>query len=244
MRRDRGAALFLASVTSVDEARLCAGLGADIIDCKDPARGALGALPVETVAAVRAALPRSIPVSATIGDLACEPETVCGAVETMTASGADVIKIGLFPGGEPRRALAALGRLEPARGRLVGVLLADLAPDLDLIADMAEAGFQGVMLDTAGKMSAALPDLVTPPQLRDFVARAHAAGLAAGVAGALRVAHIPALIAIGPDVLGFRGALCRAGRRQEALEAEAVACVRRAIPVRSASHAQLEACAT
>ena len=243
MRRD-GRPLFLASVTLVDEARLCAAHGADIVDCKDPARGALGALPVETVAAVRAALPRAIPVSATICDLACEPETLCRAVEAMAAAGVDFVKIGLFPGGDARRAIAALGRKAAGATRFVGVLLADLDPDLHLIEDMAEAGFSAVMLDTAGKMGASLPDLMTTAALSAFVARAHDAGLAAGLAGALRVHHIPALIALGPDVLGFRGALCRGGRRQDTVEAEAVTRVRRAIPAGSASPVQRGACAT
>jgi uncharacterized protein (UPF0264 family) len=70
------------------------------------------------------------------------------------------------------------------------------------------------------------------------------AGLAAGLAGALRVEHIPALVALGPDVLGFRGALCRHGRRQAAIDAEAVIGVRRAIPARLAStgSARYESC--
>jgi uncharacterized protein (UPF0264 family) len=230
MGRDGGPTLFLASVTSVDEARLCAAHGADLIDCKNPARGALGALPVGTVAAVRAGLPASIPVSATVGDLAGEPETLCSAVADMAASGADIIKIGFFPGGEPHRSIAALGGLALGRARLVGVLLADLAPDMELIEDMADAGFMGVMLDTAGKTGASLPDLMTALELRAFLADAHAARLTAGLAGALRVEHIPGLVALHPDVLGFRGALCRAGDRRHAIDAAAVARVRRAIP--------------
>jgi uncharacterized protein (UPF0264 family) len=242
MRRDAGPA-FLASVTSVEEAQLCAALGADVIDCKDPARGALGALPVETVAAVRACLPRSIPVSATLGDLACEPEAVCRAVTAMVASGADFIKIGLFPRGDARACLAALGRLRLARTCLVGVLLTDLAPDMSLVDDMAAAGFGGVMLDTAGKTGASLPDLTAAPALRDFVVAAHSAGLMAGLAGALRASHIPALVALRPDVLGFRSALCHQGRREAAIEAEAVVRVRCAI-VRLPSMGHLEACPT
>lgn len=235
MGRDGGPTLFLASVTSVEEARLCAAEGADLVDCKDPTRGALGALPVATVAAVRACLPASIPVSATVGNLACEPETLCSAVADMAASGADIIKIGFFPGGEPRRAIAALGGLALGRVRLVGMLLADLAPDFELIGKMAEAGFMGVMLDTARKTGASLPDLMTALALRAFLADAHAAGLVAGLAGALRVEHIPALVALRPDVLGFRGALCRAGGRRNAIDAKAVARVRCAIPAPPAS---------
>ena len=67
---------FLASVTTVAEAELAARCGADIIDCKDPAQGALGALPVRTVTAIRRGVPPSLPVSATIGDLASDPQQI------------------------------------------------------------------------------------------------------------------------------------------------------------------------
>ena len=49
---------FLASVSSVEEARLVRSLGADVIDLKDPARGALGALDEDSVRAI-ASLPDS-----------------------------------------------------------------------------------------------------------------------------------------------------------------------------------------
>ena len=42
---------LLASVKDTDEAEIALSGGADIIDFKDPAHGALGALPVEVIAA-------------------------------------------------------------------------------------------------------------------------------------------------------------------------------------------------
>ncbi len=52
---------LLASVTDVEEARLGAAGGADIIDLKNPAAGALGALAPETLRAVRTAPPPRTP---------------------------------------------------------------------------------------------------------------------------------------------------------------------------------------
>ena len=49
MENVRRTARLLASVTNETEALLCAHLGADIIDAKNPAAGALGALPHATV---------------------------------------------------------------------------------------------------------------------------------------------------------------------------------------------------
>ena len=55
MENARRTARLLASVTNETEALLCAHLAADIIDAKNPAAGALGALPHATVKAIRAA---------------------------------------------------------------------------------------------------------------------------------------------------------------------------------------------
>lgn len=221
---------FLASVTSKNEARLAAAAGADVIDCKDPTEGALGALGVDGVAAVRRVVPPNIPVSATIGDLLPDPEPVADAVRRMAATGVDLVKIGIFPGGDARRTITHLGQLALGRTGLVAVLLADRDPDFSLIDGLAEAGFSGVMLDTAGKTGGSLPDVCKVARLREFMAAARKVRLFSGLAGALRVSHIPTLLALKPDVLGFRGALCRAGIREGMIDEEAIRAVRQAIP--------------
>ncbi len=218
---------FLASVTSVAEAKTAVAAGAEIIDCKDPSRGALGALDHETVRAVVEAIAGKVPVSATIGDLAPAPRPLCTAATAMAATGVDLVKIGFFAGGDPEESIAALGRLRLGRSRLVGLLLADRAPDFNLIAAMAAAGFAGVMLDTADKDGRALPDVMDNASLARFVAAARAAGLFVGLAGALRRQHIPAVAALMPDVIGFRGALCAGSVREASLEEEAVRAIAR-----------------
>jgi uncharacterized protein (UPF0264 family) len=229
MTAPRRCTRFLASVRSEREALLAAAGGADIIDCKEPSDGALGALPVAVIAAVRNFVPRHIPVSATIGDVPSDAELVCGRVAALAATGIEYVKIGVFPGGDPYRVAAALGQLDLKRVRLVAVLLADRAPDFDLIDAFAAAGFAGVMLDTAGKDGRSLLDHQSPSALGAFVSRVQAAGCFAGLAGSLRSRDIPTLLAHHPDVLGFRGALCRNGSRAMALDATAIAAVREAI---------------
>lgn len=230
---------LLASVTSEAEARLAAREGADVIDCKDPAAGALGALPCAVVARIRQAVPAHVPVSATIGDRPAEPEPVAEAARLMAASGCDIVKIGLFPGGDARATVAHLGRHLAPQASLVAVLMADAPLDLSLLPALGEAGFAGVMLDTASKDGRTLLDHRGPDALCAFVAAARSAGLFAGLAGSLRLAQIPELLALEPDVLGFRGALCRASDRRGALDAAALAAVRRAIPRASGGHAPI-----
>lgn len=236
---------FLASVMSVAEALTAVAAGAEIIDCKNPAAGALGALPVQTVCAIVEAIAGRVPVSATIGDLAPKPEILCPAATAMAATGVDLIKIGFFDGGDAGASIEALGRLDLGRSGLVGLLLADRAPDFNLVPAMAAAGFAGVMLDTATKDGRALPDVMQPIEIASFVASAHSAGLFVGLAGALRREHIPAIAALTPDVMGFRGALCAGTVREGSLEEEAVRAVARDLSALarrpSASYAILEA---
>lgn len=220
---------MLASVTSLEEAELVAAGGADIIDCKDPARGALGALPLAEVAAIRARLPEAV-ISATIGDLPADPALLVGSARAMAATGVDYVKVGIFPGGDADAAVRELGQAAPflmgerrAGPRLVGVLLADREPEFSLIEAMAEAGFAAVMLDTASKDGRCLLDVMDTGALRAFVRLAHLDGLAAGLAGSLRVTHIARLKALGPDILGFRGALCQGGTRTARIKAEHIA---------------------
>jgi uncharacterized protein (UPF0264 family) len=113
---------------------------------------------------------------------------------------------------------------------LVGVLFADQSPDFALIQTMAGAGFSGVLLDTAEKKAGSLPDVMSAMTLRMFVALAHHFGLFAGLAGSLRLAHVPSLLEAGADVIGFRGALCAKGIRQNGLDAAALRAIRDAIP--------------
>jgi uncharacterized protein (UPF0264 family) len=78
----------------------------------------------------------------------------------------------------------------------------------------AEAGADGVLLDTAAKGVSLLVRLAVP-ELEGFVAAAHARGLLVALAGSLALEDLPRIAALGADVAGVRGAACdgdRAGR--------------------------------
>lgn len=233
---------FLASVTSLDETVVAMAAGADLIDCKDPASGALGALPPAVVREIASSLAHSMSharLSATVGDLPADGAAWTAAAQTMAAAGADYVKIGVFPGGNARAAIADVGGAKLGAARLVGVLLADRGVDLTLVAAMADAGFAGVMLDTAEKSGRALTDVLPLSAIAQFLDAARAAGLFAGLAGSLAVEHIRPLAALGPDVLGFRGALCTGRQRTAALDPERVHAVWDALRTAEAERAAL-----
>jgi FolB domain-containing protein len=229
--------LFLASVSGSDEAEIALAHGADIIDMKDPANGALAALPPEVVQAAVASIGGRRPVSAVAGDCSMEPDVLRGAVEATAATGVDYVKVGLFPGKRREDCIRTLSA--PARTtKIVGVMFADDGADDALVPLMAACGFAGTMLDTAGKAAGRLLQHLDITALKDFIAVCRAHGVMAGLAGSLELPDIPRLLLLEPDYLGFRRALCAGQDRTAKIAPEAVGIVRGLIPLdpRSAAH--------
>ena len=227
---------MLASVRDLDEARIVFDAGVDLIDLKQPADGALGALPPEVISEVVGFVAGRTLTSATAGNIEPDAEALQAAMQSIAAAGVDYVKAGLFPaawqqGGRDYAAVrACLGGLIPLNGvRRIAVMFADLAPPLDLVDAVAEAGFDGIMVDTALKTGHSLPDVATDDWLAAFVGGARARGLLCGLAGSLREGHIAPLARLAPDYLGFRGALCAGQARAHALGADAVRRLRGAV---------------
>jgi (5-formylfuran-3-yl)methyl phosphate synthase len=225
---------FLASVRSAEEAATALAGGADIIDAKDPISGALGRVAPAVLAAILEEVRGRCPVSATIGDMELAPLAVRGAVQEMAACSVDIVKVGIFD-GDVAGTFSALAPLAARGVRLVAVAFADRNHDVaPLVARCAEAGFYGIMLDTAEKSAGPVTAHASLPELVSFTMAARRAGLFTGLAGSLRLADMPALAAVGADYLGFRSALT-VGRRVEALDLEAVRAIRSAIDQLSAA---------
>jgi (5-formylfuran-3-yl)methyl phosphate synthase len=221
--------LMLASVTDAAEAGVALIEGADIIDLKDPSQAPLGALDPATVRAVVAAVARRRPVSAVTGNLHMQPAPILAAAEKLVEADVDYIKIGFFPGGGAKAVIDAL-RPVAAKVNLIAVIFADLPHDFSLLQRLAAAGFKGAMLDTATKSGARLLDYVDIAGLRTFVDLCHDAKLMAGLAGSLEPPDITRLLPLGPNVLGFRGALCAGHKRTQRIDAAQVKLVRDLIP--------------
>jgi dihydroneopterin aldolase len=221
--------LFLASVRNREEAETALGAGADIIDLKEPGNGALGALDPGMIEACVARVAGRAPVSATVGDLPMQAEIIRDAVRDTASLGVDYVKLGLFPEGDARSCLDPLER-EARTIPLILVVFADAWPAFDAVAEAARIGAHGIMLDTRGKGSGSLLDHLSIEALAGFIIAAKAGGLNVGVAGSLRAAQVPLLLPLLPDLIGFRGALCRHGAREAGLNADSCASIRALIP--------------
>ncbi|MCJ2073575.1 (5-formylfuran-3-yl)methyl phosphate synthase [Methylobacterium sp. J-030] len=192
---------LLVSVRDPAEAEAARLAGADLIDAKDPERGALGALCPDAVREIVARV-ASEAVTSAVADPAP------GSIAAMASTGVDWVKCGLD--ADRRCEPAAFADLAAAAPkRLIAVLFAEDGPAASLIPALALAGFAGAMIDTAAKHGARLTDLAAPADLAAFTRACRAHGLMSGLAGSLRVIDIAPLAEHGPDYLGFRGGLCR-----------------------------------
>lgn len=223
---------MLASVNSVEEALLVLSANVDIIDLKQPALGALGALKTDLVKAIVTEINGRCPVSATVGDLPMQPEIVYQAVTAMAETGVDYIKIGFFPGGDWQGTLEKLATFQHRNLgtiNLIAVLFADTQPDLAVIDSLKNAGFNGVMLDTMNKSNGSLTQVMAKSDIAQFVRLAKDRKMLCGLAGSLRLDDIAELIPYQPDYLGFRGALCLDHNRTAQLNSASIRQIKQAI---------------
>jgi (5-formylfuran-3-yl)methyl phosphate synthase len=219
---------ILASVNSVEEAKLVLAEKVDIIDLKEPALGSLGGLDVEVVKQIVGVVDGQCLTSATIGDLPMQPELIFAAVEAMQDTGVNYVKIGLFPNGNVVQVIDRLSLISKTTA-LIAVMFADTNPDFNLIDNLAAAGFKGIMLDTQDKSKGSLTGVMAKAEIEVFVNYVKSRQLISGLAGSLSSEDIPLLQSYQPHYLGFRGALCESHQRTGRLSPLAVRRIKQTI---------------
>lgn len=220
---------FLASVSSLAEAQLAWAAGAEWLDLKQAAAGALGALDIAEIQRVVRWAQQLCPISVTLGDIPLQTEILIPLLQSRLGLGVNFIKIGLFPHPDMQTCLQALRAYSSNDTQFIAVLFADFAPDFTLLAKLAHFGFKGVMLDTADKTRGTLRTYLDDAQLQLFIQQAKQHRLMTGLAGSLRLEDIAGLLPLGADYLGFRGALCQQKRRTLTVDASQVAAIYREI---------------
>lgn len=232
---------MLVSVREPGEVGAALDGGADIIDVKDPARGALGAVDMATLVQVFERVPATIPFSAALGDPrdAASAAGLVGGLPIPPRAATTFVKLGVAgvesaPAAEGMlRAAVAAARRHPARPLVIAVAYADaelhgLGPGA--IAALARhAGAGGVLVDTMSKSGGCLLDSLPPARLRAWVADARGLGLLVALAGRLDRPDLDLVASFGADVVGVRGAACEGGREGR-VSAAKVRGLRAAIP--------------
>jgi (5-formylfuran-3-yl)methyl phosphate synthase len=215
---------LLVSVRDPEEASAALAGGADVIDAKEPARGALGAVTRDVLGAIAVRVAGARPISAALGDATDE-----AIVETdgraCAAAGVSFVKIGAAGIGGPAqlRLLLAAARRGTRGGStrercdVVAVAYADASrvgslDPLSVLRAAVAAGAGGVLLDTADKRGPGLRHVMTAAAIAAWVAAARGEGLFVALAGQLRLEDLRFVQDAGADIAGVRGAACDGGR--------------------------------
>lgn len=218
---------LLISVTNVQEALLAIEAGVDIVDLKDPAMGALGALPLTVIADVVRTVNKRAIVSATVGEHHPTIEHLCISMKQTSALGVDIVKIALSTNLlesiiNHAGFFNTMQMLNKQQCKVVAVLFADQLPDAididELINKISQLGFYGLMLDTASKNGKCLFDYQLLSKLQGFVDVCRQHQLMSGLAGSLQLEHLNSLLALNPCYIGFRGGVCKKNDRKLALD--------------------------
>lgn len=210
---------LLVSVRSLEEARLAATAGVDLIDLKEPRLGSLGCVGQDVARAIAGRLAPNHRLSMAFGELIAWTSDDFDACRSIP-SGIEFAKIGLagcvgvndWP-SRWRRAIQSL----PPFCRPVAVAYADWraaeAPDPQAIVTEASAnGCCALLVDTCRKDRGDLFSHFSPLELRRLFDQATSAGLLTVLAGSLSLRTIETAFDLDPDYVAVRGAVCDGAR--------------------------------
>lgn len=214
---------LLVSIVAFDEVAAALAGGADVVDVKNPAEGSLGAPSLSLLKAVRAGVEAPHGLSVALGDAPHLPGTMAFAAAGAAACGADYVKLGLLGSSRRDQALELLSAVRRATAetnpctRLVAVAYADAGrvgalPPRELPGVARDAGFHGVMLDTAVKDGTSAFTALGEAAIAAFLSEGRAFGLTTALAGSLSAADLSRAHCLEVDLVGVRGAACDGGR--------------------------------
>ena len=209
---------LLVSVRSAAEAA-AALPHVDLLDVKEPARGALGAADFKVISAVLRLASGQVPVSAALGELLELPD----GWRTGLPPDLRFAKLGLA-GCAARPAWPtiwghALSQLPPG---VVPVAVAyadwstcDAPAPAEVLCHGRQLGCGALLLDTLDKSGGGLLDRMPPAEAERLLADARECGLLTVVAGSLTVTSMATVLPWQPDFIAVRGAACRGQRTTE-----------------------------
>jgi uncharacterized protein (UPF0264 family) len=224
---------LLVSPKDLEEAKAVIRGNADIVDVKNPKEGSLGANFPWVIKSVKELVEKEggngMQMSAAIGDFNYKPGTASLAALGAASVGADYIKIGLFKITTQEEAIDLLsGVVRAVKGfdptkKVVAAFYSDykrinsISP-FEIIEIGKAVDIDVAMVDTGIKDGKSTFEFLDEDELKSFISESKALGLETALAGSLTFDDIPALKAIGPDILGVRGMVCGGDRNSQVRE--------------------------
>ncbi|MFW9895556.1 MAG: (5-formylfuran-3-yl)methyl phosphate synthase [Candidatus Thorarchaeota archaeon] len=213
---------LLISPKTIEEAKIVISSQVDIVDCKNPAEGSLGANFPWIIKEMKELFPQnsSQKLSATIGDFPNLPGSASLAALGAVVSGADIVKVGLKGPKNIEQGIKLMKKVVKAvknynnNIKVVAAGYADyvrMKNSLDFLSIptiAAESGADVAMLDTYIKDDKGLFDFLGVDQLIEFKNKANDLNLKIALAGNLRNNVISKIKKINPAIIGVRSMVC------------------------------------
>ncbi|NLI91667.1 MAG: hypothetical protein GX434_05510 [Peptococcaceae bacterium] len=215
--------------------------GADIIDIKNPAEGALGAPAPGTIQDVCSMLDRTKPFSVALGELPGKPGAAALAALGSGYFKPDFVKIAFLPNTSPEEMSTTLQEVRKSLSlvsdkeiSLVSVAYADKLRfaqwNVDEFASIAkEAGAKGCLVDTWEKKNKSLLHYMSIKNIEHFIDSCHKRELFCGLAGSLKFSDIVILSGLEADIIGVRSAVCMGDRLNGTVSAQDVNHIKKAL---------------
>ena len=225
---------LLVSVTNLEEAKLALANEVDLIDLKNPHQGALGALPIDIIEQIVGFVMSNRTnamqyTSATVGDLPMLADVITQQVLAVANMKVDFVKVGFFESHDYQPCLDALKQMAALGVKLIAVLFAEINYPENLVDHIKEAGFHGVMLDTAKKNGATFMHYYTDEEIVLFAEKIKNHEMMFGLAGSLSIQHLDKVTGYKPTYIGFRGGVSFGNQRTLALDASKIQVIRNAL---------------
>ncbi|MFX1477176.1 MAG: (5-formylfuran-3-yl)methyl phosphate synthase [Promethearchaeota archaeon] len=213
---------LLISPKTVEEAKIVISAKVDLIDCKNPKEGSLGANFPWIIREMKTLIPNNSDqlLSATIGDFPNLPGSASLAALGAAVSGADIIKVGLKGPQNVEQGISLMQNVVKAvknYDKNIWIVTAGYADyrrmesNLDYLSIptiASESGADVAMLDTYIKDEKGLFDFLNINELIEFKKKAHQLNLKVALAGNIRQNVLPKIRKISPDIIGIRSMVC------------------------------------
>lgn len=223
---------LLISIKNVEEASIVKNSKFDILDIKNPEEGSLGVNFPGVIKDIKEKLQNRV-ISVAGGDLPGLPGLSSVITFGLANLKPDYIKLGFYNFKEIDIAIKIINQAKKAiklstspvnliataygdykiRDSFNPFLLNELAFKTDL---------DGIMIDTINKNGQSLFDFLTFNELQYFCKQAKEAEVFSALAGSLRFEHLDILKEIKPDIIGFRGAVCKNNDRSSKINADLI----------------------
>ena len=205
---------ILASVKNVSEAEILSKLDFDIIDIKNVNDGALGYVGDISIERITKLISNH-KISVTAGnDSSPLTKKQLSRVKFLDQLGIHYIKIGIFDTNLLQDHCHFLESIKGFALKSVGVIFADLINNNEEIEKILELGYDGLMIDTATKNHQSTLDILPADTLKFFIDSCKESGKFCGISGSLTSMRFENVLALQPNFIGLRGALCSNSERE------------------------------